>query len=380
MMSELLLWLQGPAGIQFIATCVKVVFCAVVSLTVPAVMVWIERRQSALIQRRVGPNRVGVFSFSLWGLGQSVADSIKLLFKEDGVPNGAHRLFFWLAPVITAGIGVSAFSAIPFGRIVEIGGQEIALQTISLNSGFLFLFALSSLSVYGVVLAGWSANNKYTLLGGLRSSAQMISYEIAMGMSLVPLVFIYGTLDLQKIVEIQAGSLLFGFLPNWGIFYAPLSFIIFFITMFAETNRLPFDLAEGESELVAGFHTEHGSMRFALFFLGEYVMMFVLSAFLSTLFLGGYELPYLSHQSLVEFFASQVGSRPLGLGIAALIGFVVLMLKIGFFMLVFVQVRWTLPRFRYDQLMKIGWEVLLPLALINAGVTALITGLIRFTR
>ena len=150
--------------------------------------------------------------------------------------------------------------------------------------------------------------------------------------------------------------------------------------MFAETNSLPFDLAEGESELVAGFHTEHGSMRFALFFLGEYVMMFVLSAFLSTLFLGGYELPYLSHQSLVEFFASQVGSRPLGLGIAALIGFVVLMLKIGFFMLVFVQVRWTLPRFRYDQLMKIGWEVLLPLALINAGVTALITGLIRFTR
>lgn len=366
---------MSPFEIQFAATILKVVFCLVLSLHVPALMVWIERRQCAMIQRRVGPNRVGFFQFRLMGLGQSLADVIKLLFKEDTPPAAAHKFYYWLGPIITAGIGLSAFAIIPFGNFVLVAGEQIQLQGINLNAGFLYLLAISSLGVYGITLAGWASNSKYTLLGGMRASAQMISYEIAMGISLIPIVFIYGTLDLNTIVQAQTGYM-FGVIPAWGIFKAPVSFVIFLITMYAETNRLPFDLAESESELVAGFHTEHGSMRFALFFLGEYVMMFVLAAFVATLFFGGYEIPYFPQTEMVAQLTPMLG-QSMALWAAAIIGFHVLIVKIGFFMLLYVQVRWTFPRFRYDQLMKVGWVYLIPISLINVAVSAIIFAIIK---
>jgi NADH-quinone oxidoreductase subunit H len=366
------------AAVPYIAAVAKVLLAIVIGLQVAPLMVWLERRQGALIQRRIGPNRVGLFGFRLLGLGQPLADTVKLLFKEDVIPTNVERFFFIVAPVITAVTGLVALACLPFGAYVEVLGHSISLQPIELNAGFLIIFAISSLGVYGVALAGWSSNNKYSLLGGLRASAQMVSYEIGMGLSMLPIVFIFGTLDLQKIIYAQSHDpLLFGFLPAWGVFYAPVSFIIFVITMFAETNRVPFDLAEGEAELVGGFLTEYGSMRWSLFFLGEYAMMFTLSALTVCLFLGGYELPWLSHTELVAMLSSYM-TRELALWAAFAIGFGVLIGKVVLFMILFVQARFTLPRFRYDQLMHVGWAVILPIALINLVITVVVTAVQRF--
>ena len=369
--------LDTALAIQIGATVLKVLLAIVIALQVAPIMVWVERRQAAFIQKRIGPNRVGLFGFRLLGLGQPLADTVKLLWKEDFVPKHVNKLFYLLAPVIPAVLGLVAITGIPFGNYVMVGGEKISLQAVSLNAGFLFLFAASSLGVYGVALAGWSSNNKYALLGGLRASAQMVSYEIAMGMSLLPLVFIFGTLDMQTIVAAQSDHLLFGFLPAWGVFYAPVSFVLFVITMFAETNRLPFDLAEGEAELVAGFLVEYGSMRWSLFFLGEYAMMFTLSAMAVTLFLGGYEIPYLSHTQLVSFLSTALGEQ-LALWMAFFVNFGVLLAKVAVLMFLFVQVRFTLPRFRYDQLMRVGWVYMLPVAIANVVISALVVAIIRF--
>ena len=281
---------------QIVATLIIMLFGILVGAQMAPIMTWAERRLCAFTQRRLGPNRVGVFNFRIFGLGQPIADALKLLFKEDFIPPYVHKWFYIMAPVITVMIGLAVTATIPWGSSVFINGQTITLQAIQTNAGFLLIFALASLSVYGVTLAGWSSNNKYSLLGGLRASAQMISYEVSMGLSLVTLVLIYGSFDLQKIIASQTG-LLFGFLPNWGLFYAPISFVVFLVTIFAETNRLPFDLAESEGELVAGFLTEYGAIRWSLFFMGEYAMMFVLSVLTISLFLGGYEIPYLSQQT-----------------------------------------------------------------------------------
>lgn len=361
---------------ELIASILKILVLLVVTLQVPPIMVWLERRQCALIQRRVGPNRVGLFGFRIFGLGQPLADTIKLLFKEDFVPQHVERLFYILAPVISASLAIVAVMGLPFGSFVTVNGIRISLQPIALNGGFLFIFSMSALAVYGIALAGWSSNNKYALLGGLRASAQMVSYEIAMTLSLLPPVIIFGTLDLQQIVAAQ-NQLLFGFLPGWGIFLAPVSFVIFVISMFAETNRLPFDLSEGEAELVAGFLVEYGSMRWSTFFLGEYAMMFALSALTSTLFLGGYEIPWLPHEKLLALLSGGMAVE-IAQWVAAAIGLGVLMAKVAVFMLLFVQVRFTLPRFRYDQLMHIGWVYLLPVALANVAITALVVGFIKF--
>ena len=369
--------MDNPVVFELVATVLKVVLALVVALQVAPLMVWVERRQAALIQRRIGPNRVGLFGFRLFGFGQPLADTIKLLFKEDFIPKHANKVFYVIAPIVPALMGLLAITGIPFGKYVEVMGYRVNLQPVDLNAGFLYLFAVSALGVYGVALAGWSSNNKYALLGGLRASAQMISYEIAMGLSLLPIVFIFGTLNLQNIIGAQSGHLLFGFLPAWGIFYAPVSFGIFVITMFAETNRLPFDLAEGEAELVAGFLTEYGSMRWSLFFLGEYAMMFTLSALTVCLFLGGYEIPYLPQTRIVEMLSGTMGNE-LALWATFLIGFGVLIFKVCIFMFIFVQARFTLPRFRYDQLMRVGWVYMLPLALVNVVVSAVWAALSKF--
>jgi NADH-quinone oxidoreductase subunit H len=365
-------------NIGLVAAIGKIGLALVIALQVAPIMVWVERRQAAFIQRRIGPNRVGLFGFKLFGLGQPLADTIKLLFKEDFIPKQANKFFYVLAPIVTAVMGLVAIQGIPFANDIVVAGHTINMQPVNLNAGFLYLFAMTALGVYGVALAGWSSNNKYALLGGLRASAQMISYEIAMGLALLPMVFIYGSLDLQTMIAAQSDELLFGFLPKWGIFLSPISFVIFVVTMFAETNRLPFDLAEGEAELVAGFLVEYGSMRWSLFFLGEYAMMFTLSALTACVFLGGYEIPWLPQSELISMLTPYVSYEP-ATWITALIGLGVLITKVAIFMFLFVQARFTLPRFRYDQLMRVGWVYLLPVALINVVVLALVVGIMRLT-
>lgn len=334
-------------------------------LTGVPIMVTVERRGSAWMQRRSGPNRVGPF-----GLFQALADAVKFLFKEENMPAKAHPILFMLAPALAVFPPLLAFCVIPVAGSINIGGNEYAVQVVDLSVGLLFLLAINSLHVFSVLTAGWASNNKFSLLGALRSSSQMISYEIAIGICIVSLVMTYGTLDLREIVKAQeAGS----HLPFWGFLMQPLCFLVLWICSFAETNRLPFDLPEGESELVAGYHTEYSGLKFALFFLGEYAAMFVASAFMATLFLGGYNVPFVSEAGLREFFLG----RHLDLTMASIVvcGLQALSftIKVFFFMWVFVWVRWTLPRFRYDQLMHLGWKVLLPLGVANIILTVLLT-------
>lgn len=344
-----------PFTVDLVATLVKILIVFLIGLQVPAIMLWVERRVPALMQRRRGPNRVGFFKWRLWGLLQAVADAIKLIFKEESVPALANKAFFHLGPVFSVFPAFLVLGAMPFGEYVEVMGYQISLSVIRVNVGFLFIMAMAGMAIYGVALSGWASASKYTLLGSLRASAQMISYEIPLGLSLIPIALIYNSLDLTEIVRAQSHLL------QWGIFLSPLSFIIFLVCMYAETNRTPFDLAEAESELIVGFHTEFGSTKFAAFFLGEYVSMFALSLLCSILFFGGWNVPFLSREFLVQLT---------GVNLAALIGFVILFLKAAFFMFLYVWVRWTVPRFRYDQLMKLGWKFLLPLGLANIAVTA----------
>jgi NADH-quinone oxidoreductase subunit H len=305
---------------------------------------WVERRGAALIQDRPGPNRVGPF-----GLLQPLADAIKFLFKEDIIPSSADKVLYVLAPGIALFSALTTFAVIPYGASLPLAGREIPLIGADVSIGVLYVFALTSLSVYGIVLAGWSSNNKFSLMGGLRSSAQIISYELAMTTAAAGVILSASSFRLTDIVAVQSGTWL-GFIPRWNVFPQLLGFVVFFISTFAETNRLPFDLPEADAELVAGYHTEYSSsMKFAMFFMAEYVNMTVASALTVTLFFGGWTLP---------------GFHPQGV-LGAILSILVFTGKTAFFLWVFVWVRWTLPRFRYDQLMRIGWKALLPLALAN---------------
>jgi NADH-quinone oxidoreductase subunit H len=317
-----------------------------------SVMTWIERRLSGVIQFRWGPNRVGP-----WGIFQPIADGVKFIMKEDIIPRDAHRPIFVIAPAIALTTALCAFAVIPFGPMIEVAGMQIRLVILNLDGGLLFALAASSLGVYGLVCAGWSSRNKYSLMGGLRSSAQMISYELALGLSLIGVLLVSGTLRPVEIVEQQAG-----WFWNWNVFggWQLLGFLIFVIAGFAETNRLPFDLPEAESELVAGYHTEYSSMKFAMFFMAEYVAMITISSLAVTLFLGGYQLGFPVPFEGWALWLLQIGAFTA---------------KVGFFLVLFVWVRWTLPRFRYDQLMNIGWKRLFPLALANIFITGLLVAL-----
>ena len=359
-----LTWFQFQVALALLKGLIVLGF----SVNIPPIMVWTERRAPALMQRRKGPNRVGLFGMRLGGLIQGLADTIKLLFKEEIVPRGASKFFYHLAPLFGFFPALLFMAAIPFGNDLVFTGLDFAdqsdvtitvpLSVVQLDATILFVLAMTGMGVYAVALAGWASANKFSLLGALRASAQMVSYEIPMALALIPMVFIYDSLNLNEIAQAQDQ------IWKWGLFQSPVSFFIFLITMFAETNRAPFDLAEGESELVAGFHTEFGSGKFALFFLGEYVAMFALSAMCALIFLGGWQLPFISHETLVAWTGSQ--------NIASLIGVPVLILKAGFFMWLFVWVRWTLPRFRYDQLMRLGWRYMLPIGVVNFMVMAIL--------
>jgi NADH-quinone oxidoreductase subunit H len=310
-----------------------------------AVVVLMERKVAAFIQQRLGPYRTGP-----WGVLQPLADVIKLVFKEDLRPRAADRFVFLLAPVISATAAISAFAVIPFGAPTDFFGllpEKIELRVSDVNVGIMALFAITSLGVYGIVLAGWSSNSKYSLLGGLRSSAQMISYELAYGLSLAAVLLLGNSLSLTDVVNAQAGTW-FGVIPRWFVFLQPVGFIVFMMAAIAETNRAPFDFPEAEQELVAGYHTEYSSMAFALFFLAEYINMVVVAGVATSLFLGGWHGPLL----------------PEWLG---WIWFFVKLFGILFF---YIWMRWTLPRYRYDQLMHFGWKVLLPVAFVNLFATA----------
>ena len=310
-----------------------------------AIMVYVERKVAALLQQRLGPYRVGPK-----GLLQPLADIIKLMFKEELRPRAADTFLFALAPIIAATCAFAAFAVVPFGADTTLFGwlpEGLRLQVADVNVAILVVFAISSMSVYGIVLAGWSSNSKYSLLGGLRSSAQMISYELSYGLSLASVLLIGNSLSLTDIVNVQSGTW-FGFVPRWLIFLQPVGFLIYMTAGIAETNRAPFDFPEAEQELVAGYHTEYSSMTFAMFFMAEYINMVTVSAVATDLFLGGWHGPLLPES----------------------LGWIWFLVKVGALLFFYVWMRWTLPRYRYDQLMQFGWKMLLPLAVINLLVTA----------
>lgn len=337
---------NAPLWAWILITVVKALVVVLALMTGFAYLTWLERRAVARLNVRVGPNRVGPF-----GLLQPLADGIKLFFKEDFTPAGADRALFWIAPGLTMLAALTAFSVIPFGPThVTLWGVPL-FQIADPNAGILFLLAVTALGVYGIILGGWASNSKYSLLGSLRSSAQLISYELTVGLSIVGVILLAGTLRLPEIVAQQSGTW-FGVLPRWNIFIQPLGFLLLLIGANAETNRAPFDLPESEQELVAGYHTEYGGMKFAGFFAGEYVNIITASAVITTLFLGGWTGPFVDRVPV--------------LGVAWFL------VKVFAFAFLFVWLRATIPRVRYDQLMNIGWKVLLPLAIVNVAITSAI--------
>jgi NADH-quinone oxidoreductase subunit H len=374
----------------------KIVFLTfLVILPLVSISVYFERRISAVIQDRVGPNRVGLpltlfgfkkdwQPFGIGGLAQAAADGLKFILKEDFVPAHVRKFYYWLAPCLTMVPALLTCCVIPFGSELDLSfigvTEPIKLVIADLSVGPLFTFAIASLGVYGIVLAGWASNSKYPFLGGVRSSAQMISYEISLGLSIIPVLMIFGELNLTKMSSFQDanGWLL---LPMWGEGLSPsrwvllipvfISFCIFTVSMFAETNRLPFDLAECETELVAGYHTEYSSMKFALFFLGEYAAMIIGSGLAVTLFLGGWSIPFgpvLSKLTGLHLHYIP-GDTPL---YTSLLHIGTFFAKVFCFIVFFIVIRWTLPRFRFDQLMALGWKVFFELALANVFLTALL--------
>jgi NADH-quinone oxidoreductase subunit H len=332
---------------------VKIVIAIIVLLTAVAYTVWLERKVVGHIQNRWGPTRVGPF-----GLLQPLADAVKFIFKEDLTPPHVYKPLYIAAPMIALIFALTSISVIPVGNWVTVGGIYTPLQISDVNIGLLIILGVTSLGVYGVALAGWSSNSKYSLLGGLRASAQMVSYEISLGLSLVGVLILAGSFSLREIVDAQGGTF-WGFIPRWNIFQGQIiAFFIYLTAAYAETNRIPFDLPEAETELVAGYHTEYSAMKFAMFFMAEYANMITVACLASLLFLGGWHGPLFGPpilQAVLPLF--WFGLRVFG------------------FLFIYIWVRGTLPRFRYDQLMAFGWKFLLPLAIANLVVTALIVAL-----
>jgi NADH-quinone oxidoreductase subunit H len=327
------------------AQIVLTLFVFVMLLSSAAIMVYVERKVAAMLQQRLGPYRVGPK-----GLLQPLADVVKLMFKEELRPRAADAFLFALAPIISATCAFAAFAVVPFGAATTLFGwldRPLPLQVADVNVAILVVFSFASMSVYGIVLAGWSSNSKYSLLGGLRSSAQMISYELSYGLALASVLLVGNSLSITDLVARQSGTW-FGVLPRWFIVVQPIGFLIFAVAGIAETNRAPFDFPEAEQELVAGYHTEYSSMSFAMFFLAEYINMVTVSAVATDLFLGGWNGPFLPES----------------------LGWIWFLIKVAAILFFYVWMRWTLPRFRYDQLMAFGWKVLLPVAALNLVVTA----------
>lgn len=315
-----------------------------ITLLIAMYSTYAERKLAAFIQDRVGPNRAGPF-----GILQPMADGVKMFFKEEIIPESANKLLFIIGPSLAMLTACMASAVIPWGPDVTIAGRTVSLQVTDINVGILYIFGVVSLGVYGIMIGGWASNNKFSLLGAIRAASQNISYEIAMGLSIIALLMVTGTLSLREITAQQSGF-------AWNVFYQPLGFLIFLVCAFAETNRTPFDLPECETELVGGYHTEYSSMKLGFYLFAEYINMFVSSAVMATLFFGGYNFP----------FMNDLGLAP---NTIAIFGVIAMFMKIFAFLFFFIWVRWTIPRFRYDQLMRLGWNILIPLAIANIVIT-----------
>jgi NADH-quinone oxidoreductase subunit H len=309
---------------------------------------WAERKVAAFLQDRVGPNRAG------WGgLLQPLADGMKLFAKEEFEPNTKNRFLFFVGPAIAMSTALMTSAVIPWGDKLHIFGRDVILQATDIDGSLLYIFAIVSIGVYGIMIGGWASNNKFSLMGAVRAASQMVSYEVAMGLSVIALIMMTGTLSLKEISVQQAGM-------NWNVFYQPVGFLIFLICAFAETNRTPFDLAECESELIGGYHTEYSSMKMGFYLFAEYANMFISSTILAVLYFGGYNYPGM------KWMVDNVGVNP-----ANILGIGVLFIKICCFIFFYMWVRWTIPRFRYDQLMNLGWKILIPLSIINIVITGI---------
>lgn len=324
-----------------------------VSLLIAMYSTYAERKVAAFIQDRVGPDRAGVF-----GILQPLADGVKMFMKEEIIPVSSNRFLFVLGPCIAMLTALMTGVVVPWGNNITINDTAYSLQITDINIGILYVFGVLSIGVYGIMIGGWASNNKFSLMGAIRASAQMISYEIAMGFSIIALVMMTGTLSLKEITEFQTGGV-GGEWNFWNIVYQPLGFIIFLVCAFAECNRTPFDLAECETELIGGYHTEYSSMKLGFYLFAEYINMFISSAIISTLYFGGYNFPFM---------------HDLGLSgnMVTLLGTAALFLKIFFFIFFFMWIRWTIPRFRYDQLMNLGWKILIPLSILNIAITGIV--------
>jgi len=409
----------------------KILFMFLLIMGFVPLLIWAERKGSAFIQDRTGPNRAAILGIRLAGIVHPIADVLKLVFKEDVVPAQRQRFLYAFAPLLVMTVAMSTYAVIPFGDHLRVGDREYPLVVADLEVGLLYVRAISSLATYGVALGGWASNSKYTFLGAMRSTASMISYEITMGLALMGLFLVFGTFKLPALVQ-QQGELLWGWLPRWGIIVQPVGFLLFIAAVYAETNRTPFDMTERDSEIVAGYHTEYSSLKFALFFMAEYAHMVVGAALIAALYFGGYQIPWLG-RPVIEAHAGPLLTGVLGAGGAAhlwiatlyvrrarrekgwyndarerepgvlgaitlVIGLVLLgalllrpwtvaatgasifatllqtgffIAKIAFFAWLFIWVRWTVPSFRYDQVMRLGWQIMLPVGLLNLVVTAL---------
>ncbi len=337
-----------------------------------ALHTWLERKQSAVIQDRIGANRASIFGIRALGLFHPLADAIKMFTKEDYIPPRGDAFLHTLAPFLSMTFALVAFAAIPFGDILRIGDLEIPLQVAPLDVGLLYIFAMLSMGVYGVILAGFSSNNNYAFLGGMRASSQMLSYEITLGATILGIVMIYGSLDLQEIVRKQ-GELLGGWLPVWGFLVQPLGLILFLTAGIAETKRIPYDIPEGESEII-GYFVEYSGMKFGMFYFTDFLETILIACLTTTLFFGGWQVPYL-YRGGFYFPWIEGGSVPALLlpHLAVLLLQVsAFLVKVCFFCWLFMTIRWTLPRFRYDQLMRLGWKIVFPLSLFNLVVTAVV--------
>lgn len=365
---------MGTTGFEITVNLIKTVLVFLMMVQAVPILVWLERRGSAFIQNRFGPNRVGPL-----GLLQLLADAVKFLTKEDFAPEKGNRFLFYAAPVFALIPAAIAYMAIPMSVPLKLESSTFLIQGFEINVGIVFVLGISSLAAYTILMAGFGSGSKFSLMGAMRASAQIISYELALGLSIVGVILMYGTFNFNEMILQQQGPLsfqAFGYtvtsavLPNWGIFYQPVGMILFFAATFAESNRLPFDLAEGEAELVAGFHTEYGGFKMLMFFIGEYGHMMIASGLMATFFFGGYGIPNVSIQDVQNFGMSLFGSEIAANVFNTVVHFLMYNLKFGLFLWIFIHVRWTLPRFRYDQLMDLGWKTMLPWALANTMVTA----------
>lgn len=350
-------------------------------LSFAALHTWIERKQSALMQDRIGANRAHIIlpwkwaapinwllaPFNALGLFHPIADAIKMFTKEDYVPPYGDKFLHKLAPFLSLTFSFVGFAAIPFGDILIIAGKEIVLQVAPINVALLFIFAMASMGVYGVILAGFASNSNYAFLGGLRASSQMLAYEITLGATLIGMVMIFGTLDLQEIVRGQ-GGLIWGWLPKWGLFLQPLAFFLFLAAGIAETKRIPYDMPEGESEIV-GYFTEYSGMKFGMFFFTDFIETILIAALATTFFLGGWQVPYLMRDGFHFPWGAEI---IMAQWLVAALQIISYCLKVVFFCWIFMTIRWTLPRFRYDQLMELGWKGIFPLSIANIVITAFI--------